>query len=354
MYRCRHCVFRTAFFSLAIASLSVCMQTMPTKEGRCHKNVSIVTHKPTAADLQEAHRLFASMDAKKKKHAQTAFNQFLKGNATAEGHADLLKNKTKKACYLVTYLAYQIANKAGRLRNERTHAASTAATTRFYEWTAWKIQQEQGPAVCKLWLESGKLDSIPDRLTGSDHEDHRIYFVPISWVDKEESDRTQVSLFGENDATEQDIINMGSMGMGSAASVGGGTGSDGSVPIKKEPGTGTGEVPKQTAQAEVASELASSVMQKIRGHSVDLTVLAATARQDKYAWVIGDDADELAKKFDKIAKSVEKLISRPEQVNVQAVGSLTTDLKILESEKDTITTAAQRFGIDSAKKRKRQ
>ena len=145
-------------------------------------SVSLVSFVPTDEELKQARSMLSGADAKARKSKTNSMNAFLAANSDdKQENAKVLKMAAgpEKTEYVVKYMAYQSAKKAGRLSLTRTNAVENAKMKDTLRWNAWKCKQEVGEDTFAEWKDSGKLPYDPDPVTGSVAEHMRVYLVPV-------------------------------------------------------------------------------------------------------------------------------------------------------------------------------
>ena len=118
-------------------------------------------------------------------------------------------------------MAYQSANKSGRLAHTRANVEEKIAYVDTVPINLFKMEKEFGEKTVEEWLKSKKLPSNPDPVTNSNEDHMKVYDVPIAWFRKATGTKDTQELSADGVATAEEVKAFEELRGGSAAQASG-------------------------------------------------------------------------------------------------------------------------------------
>ena len=94
----------------------------------------------------------------------------------------ILRRGLERNDYLVQCVVHTMRKHKGITTPTYSHEQKHNEIIDHYQWSKFEMEKELGKSKSDLWIQSGKLEWVPDRVTGSQEEDlqtRKIYIYII-------------------------------------------------------------------------------------------------------------------------------------------------------------------------------
>ena len=174
--------------------------------GSALAGIDLDTVKPTAEELKQARDDLAKLNTKEARSKMACMSAWLAKHPCSAASS----RGQQRQDYLATYLVHQLRNSKAVNKKHVTH---TEDTTRFKAndinwWSEEQMDKEIGPIKAAALRSSGKLDTQPCSVTGSNDEKLIEYGVPVCWQRLLDESRKGMQVSGTSDATQDDIAHL--------------------------------------------------------------------------------------------------------------------------------------------------
>ena len=205
------------------------------------------------------------------------------------------------------------------------------------------------------WIDSGKLPSIPDPITGLNTEELRVYLVPSSWTRETTGSMDRQQMEGESVATQQDLANFESV----RAADGGGSGSSGGSSSGGANGGGIGASTTGTIVKTEGGKVMQQLKDKVEQFTAEknqhlmtllttvteLHILSTTAQGSKFTAPVADTVATLVTKVTKVKKSMGKWLMEPSSLKDKGLEVLMQQVFTVLAQKADLAEMAAKMGI---------
>ena len=112
---------------------------------------------------------------------------------------------SERANLAVLYLVHQSRQKQSKSVSESYAKDEDVEEDFIHEWAEYEMDKVLGPDKGAAWRASGKVESIPDRLTGDNSRWLKLWLCPQKLVKAVKRSGTSIGVKGESDATAEDV-----------------------------------------------------------------------------------------------------------------------------------------------------
>lgn len=299
---------------------------------------------PTPEEVAQAKELVDGMNKDDHKKGLANMSYWLKSS----GHSGLAKGVrgAMRHEWFMQFMIMKSREKTAQATSVHTvtHTKRSSKDTEVKFMSKFQLEQTIGSVKAGAWIESGKLSHQPDSVTGQDTEWMREYKVIFVGGKISEEATIDLALKIETEVKAEEVETMTGMiqGLGQEPTMHPEPLANGNVPIKQEPGV--------NVIVDPAKDLARTQSQLL-----DVKTMRSKAYGMRYADCLMKDMDSLVVSLNRNQKSLEALIINARSTpDMQAMGRLKVAVTKSDSSYADIMNWAQRFGIESTKKPKKQ
>ena len=109
---------------------------------------------------------------KEQKSKMASMVAFCKKGADIPGNASALQSRgQERNDYLVKYIVHSMRKHKVTSTTSYKHTQDDSQVVDHHQWSQFELERKVGKAKSDLWIKSGKLSWVPDRVTGAEAED---------------------------------------------------------------------------------------------------------------------------------------------------------------------------------------
>jgi len=118
------------------------------------------------------------VDDKGMKSKMASMVAFVKKTDSPSNAAILASRGQERMEYLLKYLVHAMRKHKTSSTVSNSHTVDDKSHVDHHQWSQYEMEKAVGKAKSDLWIASGKLTWVPDRVTGSEKEDC-IFYVDV-------------------------------------------------------------------------------------------------------------------------------------------------------------------------------